>query len=319
MQNFINKIGIEIEGAWTSDRLKINYDDLYCINDKPIQHDGSVSGFRGPLKVGEICLGPYSIADLKYLPKNTLKKTLTKVRNDILECYPDRTNNTCGIHFHVSFANNIYYLALMQSAFNDFYRQRVREFAVKRKLTKINHKRIAAQHLIKHMGVWKQYCGDVFVPENQYMAVEQYDKARYQQLNFCFARHSTLECRVFSSRMRPLVAYNCLVWFVNLVNEFLSDIKTFENIGHSVSFTLKDQKIEQRKKNNLIYKLDNEDELQDNEEVKALKTLPQIEFAHGAENKKFGNLLEKSIPNFGWVWNEPLEGAEEKQGSEMIF
>src|SRR5690606_19087235 len=88
----IKKVGVELEGGW--DRTI----------PESIKHDGSV-------RVPEARQGGEAASDPLATP--------TAMENWVLQNYPDHTNQTCGIHVHVSF-NELNYSRIIDP---DFYRE----------------------------------------------------------------------------------------------------------------------------------------------------------------------------------------------------
>ena len=207
--NHIKGIGIEIEGAWAKTNPKTG----------AVQHDGSVSGFSSRSYVlGEVALGPFFSEEA-----DTISSYFANIESVVNEYFPDKTNSTCGVHFHFSTKRLADYVKLMRPEFYVKYRKAIEEYAQKTRLSVLTQKRIRGNHLINYRGKNKNYCFDTFAPEQQYTVFKKYDEGRYRQLNFCFAKHGTLECRVFSAKITRKKLIASLRWLFKFINDYLDE------------------------------------------------------------------------------------------------
>jgi len=207
--NHIKGIGIEIEGAWLKTNPKTG----------AVQPDGSVSGFSSRSYVlGEVALGPFFSEEA-----DTISSYFANIESVANEYFPDKTNSTCGVHFHFSTKRLADYVKLMRPEFYVKYRKAIEEYAQKTRLSVLTQKRIKGNHLINYRGKNKNYCFDTFAPEQQYTVFKKYDEGRYRQLNFCFAKHGTLECRVFSAKITRKKLIASLRWLFKFINDYLDE------------------------------------------------------------------------------------------------
>lgn len=188
-------VGLELEGAWN--RAPGN-----------LKHDGSVVGDFGELAKGEVCSEPLA----------TIESAEAWLRNN----YPDRVNETCGFHVHVSLPP-LYYSRLMVEDFNKKFLSQMEDF------WNCYRGQPGFDQFRSRLDGQNQYCQKRFVPEAQLFRTEAYgDRAalpRYSQLNYCFGRHGTLECRLFPCF--PSVDH-CIAGmkvFTSCINNFLATTK----------------------------------------------------------------------------------------------
>lgn len=197
--NRITSLGLEVEGGWSP--------GASCRGS--IKHDGSVRSISNDTYlVGEISSEP--LPDLENCEK-WLKAN-----------YPQHVNESCGLHVHVSLPP-LHYSRLMSPQFETCFLNAMEEFWSR-------FRSEPAFDLFRHrLDGQNQYCQKVFRPEDQIWRREHYgDRTgsaahpRYSQLNFCFGRHGTMECRLFPCF--PLVSHSIEATkaFVNCINEFLA-------------------------------------------------------------------------------------------------
>ena len=230
ISKYINMAAAEIEGIWYNME---GFRGPKVINEigSPI-HDGSVAFpkshkkrildiYEGLKTKGKVI---HSIQQLMLKGEvvSSPLKSLADLSQWIVKYWPDLTNNSCGLHYHVSFNTNGYYSALMTDHFNEYFKKSLAEFASQEKLNKIFHDRFY------NRTEWaRKYCKDTFHPEKQaYVTKKVYHDScpdRYTILNYCFGLHSTLEIRVFSAHMSPKMAVKCLHWWIGCVNQYLID------------------------------------------------------------------------------------------------
>lgn len=170
---FIDMVGVELEGAgftcgketvgWHGDG-SVNHDLGY---DEDPEWDGNDHG--------EVASKPY--------------KTWTGLRNWLEREYPRFKDETCGMHIHTSFRDPTHYMALAQPEFYTFFKQRMAKFVEKNRgnRTDNGHSRLASRFRGDN-----RYCQANFWPGVQITGLGE----RYTQLNFCWDKHGTLECRL---------------------------------------------------------------------------------------------------------------------------
>jgi hypothetical protein len=164
----IKAIGVELEGGWQ--------------NNTPagMHRDGSVT--VDARYVGEISSEP--------LPDIAAAEAWMRVN------YPQQVNSSCGLHVHVS-TNELNYSRLMEPEFAQFFEGRMAEFLSQG----LANGRPGYDLLRQRFQGLNRYCQKKFIPEQQLFMRDRYGDVtthpRYAQLNFCYARHGTLECRMF--------------------------------------------------------------------------------------------------------------------------
>lgn len=193
----IKAIGVELEGGWTTPPPT------------EMHRDGSVT--VDARYVGEVSSEP--IGDLD--------SAIAWVQAN----YPSNVNNTCGLHVHVS-TNELNYSRLMEPEFASFFEGRMAEFL---------SQGLADGHpgydlLRQRFQGLNRYCQKKFIPEQQLFMKDRYgDPAthpRYAQLNFCYGRHGTLECRMFPCFPRVEDGVASVRTFYNTVFDYLGRFKS---------------------------------------------------------------------------------------------
>lgn len=207
LKNRITSIGLELEGGWLA-------------NPPGLKHDGSVQGLESPYR-GEVCSTPFT--------------TLEEADAWLRLLYPQETNNTCGFHVHVGLPA-LHYSRLMDENFNNLFLQAMEDFWSKYRGQAgfdLFRSRLDGQNI---------YCQKVFRPEQQLWRVEAYGARdslpRYSQLNFCFGRHGTLECRLFPCFANVEHSIEGMHLFIDSINNFLASCKPSKALAFS--FTTSD-------------------------------------------------------------------------------
>lgn len=164
----IKAVGVELEGGW--DRRP----------PAEMHRDGSVT-VDAPI-VGEISSPP--------IPDFSTAEEWMRAN------YPHRVNSSCGLHVHVS-TNELNYGRLMEPEFAQFFECRMAEFLSQG----LADNRPGFDLLRQRFQGLNRYCQKKFIPEQQLFMTDRYGDVnthpRYAQLNFCYIRHGTLECRLF--------------------------------------------------------------------------------------------------------------------------
>lgn len=184
---FINRVGVELEGGWTDPNFLIG-------------HDGSVN-VRANV-VGELASPPL-------LPEE-LEEWMAKH-------YPDAVNETCGMHVHVSLKSVASYSALMERPFFDFFVPHLRKWGEKKKIIK-THPFWAR---VNGIGDWAQrYCKMEFIPEKQVHRKDRHND-RYTALNYTWARYKTVECRLLPAFKMPKIGISAVTAVMDGFESFL--------------------------------------------------------------------------------------------------
>lgn len=183
---YINLIGVELEGGWSSS------------NGRTIVPDGSVRVMSAPYK-GEVQSKP---------------STLENLEGFVFQHAPPFIDNSCGLHVHVSFKDKVgSFLALMDDSFWQLFQKRMFEWGKKEKLPE-NH-----QFWSRLRGD-NRFCKKMFQPSNQ-INLMQKSETRYTQLNYCYAMHGTIECRLFPAFSEPAKIMSAVYALVSCYEEFL--------------------------------------------------------------------------------------------------
>jgi len=182
MAKYINLVGVELEGGW-------------IVPPVGIYHDGSVSGVAG--HKGEFSTKPPVEPD--------------KISHWIAQHYPDYSNQSCGLHCHISLKKVNDYMRLMTPEFQKHFLQKMEKWG---KDTKI-----PSEHPFwSRLKGQNQYCKRDFIPNDQVTGAG----SRYTQLNFAYYKYKTLECRMLP--MFPegsKYAISAIQTYLDCVEEFL--------------------------------------------------------------------------------------------------
>lgn len=171
----INLMGIELEGAWAGERRKRPFKDT------KIKHDGSVH-FDQPadgtfLHYGEIVSDPLEPEMLAEFA---------------VEHCPTKANDSAGTHIHVSLKSDGMYASLLTPGFQRRLIAALTEYNETIKDSdEETYKRFKAR-----LAGGNRYCMKAYKGLQQSM-LDHKGGARYQQLNYCYRLHGTLEIRVF--------------------------------------------------------------------------------------------------------------------------
>lgn len=236
--NFIDKVGIELEGGWKYDRVDRGLhvygdgsvqiarsydapdnvcgcrrsnchvcnpcDDRSCCSPRPTLP-------RDALLAGEICSRPLHPAD---------------AIDWMIDSYPDVSNNTCGLHVHTSFRSMLRYAQLMDEPFYRHFRVQFGEWA--------------KQNVGPKSPFWERwagnnrYCKDAFIPDDQFHHVTK-GYERYTQLNYAYSVRSidhesgarntrgrrTLECRLFPVFPDKTLAAAAVCRYFSIIEDYL--------------------------------------------------------------------------------------------------
>lgn len=212
---FINKVGIELEGAW-------------AVKPNSLQHDGSVKFEATELECEHVChclecsaLDPTIIdqgrsCSAKYIGEVASKPIAPRsVSKWVRSAYPQAINPSCGFHIHVSFKNINSYLVLMDRKFYEFFLTKMQEFGDKNKIPKTHPfwSRLRGEN---------RFCKREFNPDKQINEIKKYHDFRYQHLNFCHTLHGTMENRLFPMFKEIDLAVAAVYTYLDCLEEYLS-------------------------------------------------------------------------------------------------
>lgn len=212
---FINKVGIELEGAW-------------AVKPNSLQHDGSVKFEATELECDHICHCPDcaskdpTIIDMgracsaKYIGEVVSKPIAPRsVAKWIRSAYPQAINPSCGFHIHVSFKNVNSYLVLMDQKFYKYFLECMQEFGDKNKIPK-------ADPFWPRLRGENRFCKKAFNPDQQINETKKYHDFRYQHLNFCHSLHGTMENRLFPMFKEVDLSIAAVHTYLTCLEEYLS-------------------------------------------------------------------------------------------------
>lgn len=209
----IKGIGVELEGGWRSRPPT------------PIHGDASVRVTAD--YVGEVCSpgrGHPTIADAVQWTRDN---------------YPQYVNASCGLHVHVSI-NELNYGRLMDHDFEAYYNERLAAFIQ----DGLNRGAAGYDLLRSRFAGENRYCQKKFIPEQQLFEPRRYgppeEHPRYCQLNFCYGRHGTVECRVFPCFPDVEEGVKAVELFYDIVHSYLGRFRSTTDEAVSLTINLKD-------------------------------------------------------------------------------
>lgn len=253
LRNRIDRVGIELEGGWN--KVPKAFADVAL----KLEHDGSVK-FEDPVAQRELEIIANKARNAKTADQREafqaayvemeqrLKKLMPKYKGEIpsppllvadveafiKQCYPDKVNATCGLHVHMSFAHRLNYARIMTPEYMQAILKNLREWAEEEKLgadhpiwpriTKPNHDHCA-----------HQYLGDAQVK----MRKKDYHSrgtahSRYTAINYCYAQHRTVECRLLPMMETSDQAVRGVNRVLKTTNQFLAAIRQRE-LKHQIA------------------------------------------------------------------------------------
>lgn len=203
------KAGIELEGAWNDLRQSSL---VALVGDRgQVKGDGSVtarpSSPTGVGFAGEVASNPY--------------RTISGLAKMVERCYPHVVNSSCGMHVHTSWEVKDY-LRLARPDFLLFFAQKWRAYLRTADLT-ANEK----VWLSNRLRGSNSYCRVNEAQDAELGIMDQGD--RYRQLNFCWGRHKTLECRLLPMMESKEHAMHAVEYLLALYEEYLSTSAQLED------------------------------------------------------------------------------------------
>ena len=203
--------GIQHDGS-----VKFNMDKFPLFYDELLKKSGLTGSVSNYISVGEV------VSPVFYSVENSLKF--------LRDCYPIKSNPTCGYHIHLSTVHDGIYSLLMHNEFYEAFKKSLINLITEYKFNKPTHDRVF------NSTEWAQkYCRDLFQPLKQaYVTQKVYANAspdRYTALNFCYGLHKTFECRIFTTYMPLKFANKALTWYVNFVDNYIE--QNYENFANT--------------------------------------------------------------------------------------
>lgn len=205
-RNRIPKVGVEIEGGWTAqpDGYKIVRDGSVFKAAGDDNRDLSRTAFPKEL-FGEIGSGPMQPAQiLRFLRK----------------CWPQRINDSCGLHIHMGLETLYQYNLLTDSP--DY-----QETIVAYLTDWAKREGLPPDHSIwPRLAGKSEYCQKKFWPDEQmYTVKKDYDHTkhghRYTMIHYCWARFQTVECRLLPMLASPEQAARALRTIIDVTSAYL--------------------------------------------------------------------------------------------------
>jgi hypothetical protein len=246
-KNFIQGIGIELEGVW--DELPLEF-----FNNHVYRHDGSINGFeenscnicqfnkRNHIEKNKSC---WDISESESKSYNFVGELASKVFNSktgmlpnackwAIKYTPIEFNASCSQHIHISVLNDICYLLLNSKKFFKHFYNCLDYWLEVRAISKDSHfyKRVKGVNVgSKHS---TNYCKKEFKPYDNINKSEAQD--RYNGLNFCKQKHNTLEIRIGTPFKDPLVMSDYIKFCFDTINGYL--IRNYKPTNIKRSFDL---------------------------------------------------------------------------------
>ena len=215
--------GYEKEGLYTED-----YDDRDEDGDRVnsyFRHDGSVEasesyeGNTDDFVNGEISSPKFRID--RFLQFRNFEKS-----NPV-----EWTDDTCGIHVHVSTNNALAFQKLCDLEFYTKFRKDVWRFM---------HNGLFSEETLEQFrdrfNGESQYCKSGFNPDKsinggmrEFQTCYTSTNGRYNDMNFdSYHKFGTVECRLFPSSSSHDEVINMVEWFVNFTNHYLANVTPYE-------------------------------------------------------------------------------------------
>lgn len=192
---YIDKIGIELEGGWP-----VRPDDILPDASVVITEPSN-------LYTGEVVSKPY--------------RSLFSLKEWYHANYPPHINNTCGLHVHFSFLSESFYSKLMDETFKDFFIQQMEAWGKSTNCKSAQFwERIRGNNSFCKLSTWH--------PEVQAAIKKKYREdhsKRYGVWNFCYGLHKTAECRVLPMFTDKDYGWLAINQVINLVDKWLDDYK----------------------------------------------------------------------------------------------
>lgn len=203
--NRIYRIGIELEGGWTK----------LPTGTRALEHDGSVVIERGigdpNLQTGELANGPMTMQEWEPWLKSH---------------YPQRVNQTCGMHVHLSPRTALSYSRLMCPEFPGTVVAYISKWAEN-------------EGLPKGHAIWPRLKGKSMYCQHLYMADDQIRNVskdhnrerlghRYTVINYCHGRHGTIECRLLPMMDTVEQSARLIQELIDITNGFLKTTRKKE-------------------------------------------------------------------------------------------
>jgi hypothetical protein len=204
VKNRIQKAGVEVEGGWigvpAGERMVV---------------DASV--FRPATKEDELIAEKLKLSTIGELTSPALCPA--SVKGWLKRCYPDMSNQTCGLHVHMSFKNLRDYVRLMVPEYQLTIVAYLKKWA--------NEEGLADNNPIwDRLSGKSEYCSLNFFPTQQIRdRRKDYDHFRegnrYTAIAYRWGTHRTVECRVLPMMQDAAQAWRAIERVFDITNAFL--------------------------------------------------------------------------------------------------
>ena len=231
MATHIDKIGFELEGGWAGTAGISPFKDISLIQDGSINGQTLVGERIRAVHVGEAVSPPIPIADMTGdPPKAVWEVWLTSHWPDATP--PDRTNNTCGFHIHLSLLTYLDYSLMTSRKALFLLRDAIKAEGEKAKLPK-------KHEFWARMEGLNTFCNFFTDPAKQ-MSInsKRMSKDRYGFLNFSYGVHGTMEFRALPTFRDAHVAVGFTEAYLAAVDKWLDENQPTEPLIRRESFRL---------------------------------------------------------------------------------
>lgn len=179
----IKAVGFEVEGCWRgreADSPENGGLDFHVVGDASVHSD-----YASMRTLGEVRLGPY--------PHGIINED--QVRHQ----YPDHVNASCGLHVHLSFPSLGIYNTFMSKQFYNWFIEGLKTWRTKQEAEGAPKRRTFWQRI---NGENTEYCAVNYDPNNSLQQTQNSGR-RYNAINYCLAKHGTIEVRVLNAWPSP--------------------------------------------------------------------------------------------------------------------
>jgi hypothetical protein len=201
MPKEINAIGIELEGGWSFRRARGNRPK----GGGEFKGDGSVhmqdfSGFLG---------------EATSVPMTSWKQAASWVKDN----YPDRVNETCGMHVHMSFKDSTYSMLAESPGIVQYHIDRLRRYmdAHRNKFPRSEY-----NWMVGRLNGDNSYCSPRWLAEGQ---LSRFNGERYTMMNFqAWHGHRTLEVRTLGMVTEKKRAVDLLWILIKSIRDYKREL-----------------------------------------------------------------------------------------------
>ena len=193
---FIDKVGVEVEGGWNDGNLPSASPGGTVCSDGSLNFSSS-DGFS--ITAREFVSNPFS--------------NLVDLADWMRRIYPPHTNQTCGLHVHVSLKSPLNYARIIDQRFQKYFTQELGAWGDRANIkNKYFRMRLEGSH---------HFCKNEWKPEAQMKATGKDSNVRFCIWNFCWGVRKTAECRVLPTFKNPQVAVAAVMQVAKIVENYL--------------------------------------------------------------------------------------------------